>query len=52
MATHVQPRARINWWRWGGAALIVLAAVAAAIYGFDLLGTGGGAVDTPAPVTQ
>lgn len=40
MATNMQSPKETNWWLWVVGALAILIVIAAAVYGFDLSGTG------------
>ena len=50
MTTYKHFPKQPDWWVWGGGAIVVLIVIAAAVYGFELFGSG--ATDLGAPVVQ
>ncbi|MCI5110775.1 MAG: hypothetical protein MRY75_09495 [Marivita sp.] len=41
-----------NWWAWGGGAAVLAALIAAAVWGFDLWGSGSTAEETAPAVVE
>ena len=50
MATNTHSHKQTNWMAWGGGALAVVVVIAAAVWGFDLFGTG--TEDAVAPAVE
>lgn len=50
MAMNTHAPKQTNWWVWGGAAVAVIAVIAAIGYAFDWIGMGG--IETKAPASE